>query len=117
MSADDYDFVRPLAARDFADHIGRIGVGQHVRFHLQMRHHRIARVHQALDQQRVFDGDGGGWDLRKTFGVFERAGVRRLQAEGSDRAHQRRNRAQTARLAKARWFDRPPCGCSLHKER
>jgi hypothetical protein len=108
VPADHHYFVRPLASGDFADDVGRIRFRQGTRFHLQVRGHRISRVHQALNQERVFDGDGGGRDLRKSVGIFERAGVRRLKAEGRDGAHQRRHRAQACR---ARW----PSGAINHR--
>ena len=91
---DDHDFVGQLAAADLADDVGRVGVGEEVRLHLEPDPRRRAAVLHALQPVGVLDRDRGGRNLRLTLGVAERAGVRRAQAGRADGADERRNRAE-----------------------
>src|SRR5690348_4022107 len=95
VAADDDNFFRLLAADDFADDVRRIGIGESAGFHFEVNGDGVGRVGQSLDESGVFDGDGGGGDFGIRFGILERAGVRRLQADGSDRANEHGDRSET----------------------
>ncbi len=89
VATDDDHFVRELASTDLTDDVERIGVGEHLRFHLQSKADGRAAVRHALQAIGVFRRDRSGRDLRGVGVVGERAGVRRPQSGWAHGSHQR----------------------------
>ena len=96
VSADDHDFVGPLAAAKLADDVRGQRFGLEVRFHLQA-HDDVAALGEALQAIGVLGGDRRRGNVRRVWGVLQAARVREAEPVGSDGAHQHRHRAVAGR--------------------
>jgi len=91
VAAHYHDFLRFLGARNFADYVGGVCIGEGMGFHFEMDFDHVSGIRQALDESGVLNGDGRGGNSGKAGTIFHRASVRRLQADWRHGSHQDRD--------------------------
>ena len=87
VSADDDNFIRPLASANLADHVRRLGVRLEMRRHRQLDGDVPAHSHP-IQAIRVFRRHGGRGNLRCVVGILEGAGVRQPESVEPDGSNQ-----------------------------
>jgi hypothetical protein len=102
VAAQEHDLVRLLPPLQLRDDVRRLRVGQKLRLHPEREPRVLAALLHPLQHLGRLDCDRGRRNLRLIGRVVHRARVRRLQTDGRDGAHERRDRPVLGRARRAR---------------